>query len=62
MIRVAIIAIAEALPSSIMGPLDVLRACGRIAQAVSGKPHTAVFDVAIVGETAAAFTGFSGVT
>lgn len=61
-IKIAILAVNEALPSSIMGPLDLLRACDRIAQAISGKPHDITFDVAIVSESTEQFTGFSGVT
>lgn len=61
MIQVAIVAFPEALPSSIMGPLDVLRSCSRILQTISAGSKTRGFDVQVIAEKAEPFTGFSGV-
>ncbi len=61
MIQVAIIAIPEALPSSIFGPVDVLRACAGIANLTSAGKSEPPFSVKLVALKAGVFTSFNGV-
>ena len=62
MIQVAIIAIPEALPSSIFGPLDVLRACAGIARLTAAGRSGPAFSVKLVALKEGVFTSFNGVS
>lgn len=61
MIQVAIIAIPEALPSSIFGPLDVLRACAGVASLTTVGKSGPPFSVKLVALNESVFTSFNGV-
>lgn len=61
MYKVAILTIPEALPYSVMGPLDVLRASAAISSVVTGKALQDPFVVELVGETDSGFKSYNGV-
>lgn len=60
-LRIAMLAMPEALPYAMMGPLDILRATSLMSTGESGAAAPQRFVVDLVAESTAAFTTYNGV-